>query len=85
MKTSRDNKQYCAATLTDLSKAFDCICFFFADITSDIANYADGTTPYECVQHCDNLVSNLELTVDKIFSWFEYKNAIFSYHLIDTL
>ena len=26
MKTARDNKQFCAAILTDLSKAFDCIC-----------------------------------------------------------
>ena len=25
MKISRDNKQFCAAILTDLSKAFDCI------------------------------------------------------------
>ena len=27
MKASRDNKIYCAPTLTDLSKAFDCICY----------------------------------------------------------
>ena len=27
MKASRDNKQFCAAILTDLSKAFDCICY----------------------------------------------------------
>ena len=27
IKTSRDNKQFCAAILTDLSKAFDCICY----------------------------------------------------------
>ena len=26
MKTARDNKKFCAAILTDLSKAFDCIC-----------------------------------------------------------
>ena len=26
MKNARDNKQFCAAILTDLSKAFDCIC-----------------------------------------------------------
>ena len=47
---------------------------FSAEITPDIANYADDTTPYECGQHCDNLISNLELTIDKIFSWFEYNN-----------
>ena len=27
MKASRDNKQLCAAILTDLSRAFDCICY----------------------------------------------------------
>ena len=27
MKASRDNKQFCAAILTDLSKTFDCICY----------------------------------------------------------
>ena len=26
MKTTRDNKELCAAILTDLSKSFDCIC-----------------------------------------------------------
>ena len=26
MKTARDNKEFCAVILTDLSKTFDCIC-----------------------------------------------------------
>ena len=47
---------------------------FFVNITSDIANYADDITPYECDQHCDNLISNLELTVRKDFNWFEYND-----------
>ena len=47
---------------------------FFFDITSDTANYASDITPYECVQHCDNLESNLELTIDEIFSWFEHNS-----------
>ena len=47
---------------------------FFVNITSDIANYADDTTPYECDQHCDNLINNMELTVEKIFNWFEFNN-----------
>ena len=34
---------------------------FFSNITSDIANYADDTTPNQCDQHCNNLISNLEL------------------------
>ena len=47
---------------------------FFINITSDIANYADDTTPYQCDQHCNNLISNLELFGKKIFNWFEYNN-----------
>ena len=116
MKISRDNKQFCAAILTDLSKAFDCIPYdlliakfnaygfdqvalklihsylcdrsqrvkmgssfskesdifpgvpqgsilgpllfnndicdlFFIDMSSDIANCADDTTPYKCTPY----------------------------------
>ena len=139
MKISRDNKQFCAAILTDLSKAFDCIPYdlliakfnaygfdqvalklihsylcdrsqrvkvgssfskelhilcsvpqgailspllfnidvcdlFFIDMSSDIANYVDDTTPYECAPYYDKLKENLELTIYKIFNWFTYNN-----------
>ena len=47
---------------------------FFVSIISDIANFADDTTPYECYQHCDNLTNNMELTVEKTFNWFEFNN-----------
>ena len=47
---------------------------FFVNISSDIANYADDATSYECDQHCDNLISNMELTVEKIFNWFDFDN-----------
>ena len=46
----------------------------FVNISSNIENYADNTTAYECNQRCDNLITNLWLTADKIFSWFEYNN-----------
>ena len=45
---------------------------FFVDITSDIADYADDTTPYICDKHFYNLISNLKFTVNKILCWSEY-------------
>ena len=60
--------------LGPLSFNIDTCGLFFVYITSDIANYADDATPYEYDQHCDNLISNLEPTVEKIFNWFEYNN-----------
>ena len=59
---------------------------------SDIANYADDTTPYECAPYYyDKLKENLELTIYKIFSWFKYNNfkansnVIFYYRPISLL
>ena len=128
----RDNNEFCAAILTDLSKAFDCIChdlliaklnaygfdrnalkliydylsdtlqktevgssfsayidiiygvpqgsilepllfnidlcdLFFADYTSDFANFADHTTPYECGPRLNEVMNNLETTTEKMF------------------
>ena len=45
---------------------------FFVDVTSDIANYADDTTPYECAPYYDKLKENLELTIYRIFYWLRY-------------
>ena len=51
----------------------------FVDINSDILDYAGSTTLYECNQHCGNLISNLELTVDKVLSWCDYNCLLFMY------
>ena len=132
MRFARDNNEFCAAILTDLSKAFDCIChdlliaklnaygfdrnalkliydylsdtlqktevgssfsayidiiygvpqgsilepllfnidlcdLFFADYTSDFANFADHTTPYECGPRLNEVMNNLETTTEKMF------------------
>ena len=46
----------------------------FIPLVSDIASYADGTTLYEFDQHCDNLINNMEVTVEKFFNWFAFNN-----------
>ena len=47
---------------------------FFIDMSSDIANYADDTTPFECVRYYDKLKENLELTIYKISNLLKYNN-----------
>ena len=46
----------------------------FIPLVSDIASYTDGTTLYEFDQHCDNLINNMEVTVEKFFNWFAFNN-----------
>ena len=46
----------------------------FIDISSNIANSADDTIPYECAPYYDKLKENLELTIYKIFNCFKYNN-----------
>ena len=132
MKIARDKKGFCTAVLTDLSKAFDCIChdlliaklnayglernalklvydylnnrsqktkvgssistylhivygvpqgsilgpllfnidlcdLFFDNYSSDFANFADDTTPYECGHSFNEVINNLETTTEKVF------------------
>ena len=62
------------STLSPLLFNIDICELLFVNITSNNMNYADDITPYECDQPCDNLIRNLELTVDKISSWFEYNS-----------
>ena len=139
MKIARDRKGFCAAVLTDLSKAFDCIChdlliamlnayglernalkfvydylsnrsqktkvgssfstyldivygvpqgsllgpmlfnidlcdLLFENCSSDFANFADDTTPYECGHSFNEVIDNLETTTEKVFEWFSFNN-----------
>ena len=139
MKIARDRKGFCAAVLTDLSKAFDCIChdlliamlnayglernalklvydylsnrsqktkvgssfstyldivysvpqgsilgpllfnidlcdLFFENYSSDFANFADDTTPYERGHSFNEAINNLETTTEKVFEWFSFNN-----------
>ena len=41
---------------------------FYED--SDISNYADDTTPYACLFDI-NTVIELQITVSKLFTWFD--------------
>ena len=43
-------------------------------MSSDIANYADDTTPYECVPYSEKLKENLGLTIYEISNCFKYNN-----------
>ena len=61
-------------------------------MSSDIANYADDTTPCECAPCYDKLKENLEFVNYKIFTWFENNNfkanatkCHFFYHPISLL
>ena len=62
------------AILSPLLFNIDVCDLFFIDMSSDIANYVDDTTPYECAPYYDKLKENLELTIYKIFNWFTYNN-----------
>ena len=44
------------------------------DLFFVFCDYAGDTPFYECDQHCGNLISNLELTLDKTFRWFGYNS-----------
>ena len=38
---------------------------------SDISNYADDTTPYACASDIIAVISELEITASKQFTWFD--------------
>ena len=43
-------------------------------MSSDVANYANDTTPYERGPYQDKIKANLELKVYKMFNWFKCNN-----------
>ena len=47
---------------------------FFEDYSSDFANYADDTTPYECGPTLNEVMNNLQITTEKMFEWFNFNN-----------
>ena len=48
--------------------------FFVAELI-DIANYADDTTPYVCLEDMDLIIEKLEVKANDIFQWFN-ENAM---------
>ena len=47
----------------------------FEDYSSDFANFADDTTPYECGPALNEVMNNLEITTEKMFEWFNFNNV----------
>ena len=42
---------------------------------SDISNYADDTTPYACASDINTVISELQITASKLFTWFNNMKA----------
>ena len=43
---------------------------FYEREDSDIENYADNTTPYACASDINTVISELQITASKLFTWF---------------
>ena len=48
--------------------------WFFENYSSDFANFADGTTPYECGHSFNEVINDLQATTEKLFEWFNFNN-----------
>ena len=48
----------------------DLIDLFFECDDSEIASYADDTTPYSCADDMPSVITQLQSTASKLFSWF---------------
>ena len=54
------------------------ICDLFIENSDiDIANYADGSTPYACSSDLDSVIFKLQKNTERIFRWF-YNNYLIS-------
>ena len=46
----------------------------FENCSSDFANFADDTIPYECDHSFNEVINNLETTTEKVFECFSFNN-----------
>ena len=47
---------------------------FFEDYSSDVANFADDTTLYECGPRLNVVMNKLEITTEEMVEWFNFSN-----------
>ena len=43
---------------------------FLSEYSSEIPNFADDPTPYECGKNYDEVINKFEDTIEKLFNWF---------------
>ena len=55
-----------------LQLKIDLINSFYECEESDIASYADDTTPYPGGTDTQSVIAELQITANKLFHWFEY-------------
>ena len=47
---------------------------FYVCEDSEIENYADDTTPFACASDINTVISELQITSNKLFTWFNNKH-----------
>ena len=53
----------------------DLIDLFYECEESNIASYADDTTPYSCARDTQTIISELKSISNKLFHWFQYNRV----------
>ena len=43
---------------------------FYECEDTDMGNYANGTNPYACASDIETVISELQITASKLFTWF---------------